>query len=94
MDQGMEQKVGVLELGNNFPKSLGLSNYSNLGHALKYMLTGLIDSLLNYATTGALLRLLLLGDFLSILALQLDLCYLQGLNFPYLFFHQLHPNPM
>ena len=53
MDQGIEQKVGVLEFGNNFPKSLGLSEGSKLGYVLKNMLTSLINSLLDLANTCA-----------------------------------------
>ena len=101
MDQGIEQNIGVLELDNNLPKSLGLSDCSKLGRALKDTLTGVIYSLLDYATTCAQLRLLndkavlhllKLDDFLSILALQIGLCCLQCLNLSYLLFHQLYPD--
>ena len=99
MDQGIEQNIGVLELDNFSPKSLGLSNYSKLNYCLKNMSTCLIDNLLYYTTTcsqlrllnnKAVLHLLKLGDFLRSLALHLSLCFLQCLNLPYLLFYQLH----
>ena len=95
MEQGFEKKIGVLELENNFPKSLGLSDYSNIDRALKDTLTGLINNLLDLATTCTQLRLLndkavlillQLGDFLGGIALQLSLCCLQCLNLSYLLF--------
>ena len=78
LDQGIEQKIGVLELDNNFPKSLGLSDCSKLDGALKDMLIGLINILLDRTTTcaqlcllndEAVLHLLQLGDFLGSFAL-------------------------
>ena len=91
MDQGIEQNIGLLELDNNFPKLLGLSNFNKLGRALKDMLIGLINSLLNLATIcthlcllndKTVLHLLQPNDFLGSLALQLGLCFLQCLNLP------------
>ena len=58
MDQGIQQNIGVLELDNSFPKSLGLSDCSNLGRALKNVLTILINSLLYLANTCTQLCLL------------------------------------
>ena len=51
MDQGIKQKMSVLELENSFPKLLGLSDYSKLGRALKDMFAGLINGLLDLTTT-------------------------------------------
>ena len=65
-------------MDNNFPKSLGLSDCIKLGRALKDMLKGLINNLLDHATTSAQLHLLndktvlcllKIDDFLGSLAL-------------------------
>ena len=51
MDQGIGYQVGILELDNSFPQSLGLFDWGELGRALKNVLAGLRNSLLEFATS-------------------------------------------